>query len=144
MIPIVIPAMMNLANHSPIIHYLSQSNTFIEKLMKGKVYIAFQQPLDMEIVKPFYRVKQTYDFMRFMMDNGSNQQIIEYLENLNEIETQEDSGAIAKLLINHIGLLEDETIYTHVKYRLWENSEKARGYKGTLTQKRNEYLKRRA
>ena len=89
MIPIVIPAMMNLANHSPIIHYLSQSNTFIEKLMKGKVYIAFQQLLDMEIVKLFYRVKQTYDFMRFMMDNGSNQQIIEYLENLNEIETQD-------------------------------------------------------
>lgn len=57
--------------------------------MKGKVYIAFQQPLDMEIVKLFYRVKQTYDFMRFMMDNGSNQQIIEYLENLNEIETQD-------------------------------------------------------
>ena len=65
------------------------ANTFIEKLMKGKVYIAFQQPLDMEIVKLFYRVKQTYDFMRFMMDNGSNQQIIEYLENLNEIETQD-------------------------------------------------------
>ena len=126
---------------SPVIKYLSQSDAFVEKLMKDKSYTSFQKPLDMEIVEPFYRVKQTYHFMRFMIEKGSDQHIIEYLRTLNEIETQEDSGAIAKLLINHIRFLEDETIYNHVKYRLWENSEKARGYKGTLTQKRNEYLK---
>lgn len=126
---------------SPVVKYLSQSVAFVEKLMKDRSYTAFQKPLDMEIVEPFYCVKQTYHFMRFMIEKGSDQHIIEYLRTLNEIETQEDSGAIAKLLINHIRFLEDETIYNHVKYRLWENSEKARGYKGTLTQKRNEYLK---
>lgn len=126
---------------SPIIGYLSQSDEFIGKLMKDRVYTGFQLPLDIELIKPFYRVKQTYDFMKFMLERGSKQQIIDYLETLNEIETQEDSGEIAKLLINNIGYLEDEKVYNHVRFRLWENTEKARGYKGTLTQKRNEYLR---
>ena len=126
---------------SPIFSYLSNSLPFMEKLMKDRDYEEFEKPIRVEMLKPLYKVSQTAYFMRFVLKNCAEDEILKYLGGLNVIKTQKDSVAIATLLQSNIKYLKDDALYNHVRYRLWENTERACGHKGALTKKRNEYLR---
>lgn len=126
---------------TPVYSYLAECACFIQNLMDESAYLEVDTPITEEVIRPFYRLKQSTKFMQFVIQNFDKKEILYYLETLNEIKSQEESVDIARLLMDNIAYLTNEDIYNHVKERLWENTENVRGYKAALTRKRAEFLK---
>lgn len=124
-----------------IFEYLSNNKMFIQMMWEQQAYYIFVEPT-WEMLKPFTQFDQTKDFFEYVIETMDDNNILEYLRNLNSIKTSQDSIAIADLIVGekHIGYLEDEKIYKHVQFRLWESDKKSVGKKGNVTRQRNKYL----
>ena len=127
---------------SPVFKYLIAEDTFIRMMWDKKVYKSFEK-VTWEMLAPFNRFKQTKDFLKFVFEVMDDATVISYLTDLNEIESSDDSIGIADLIVEkrYIKYLEEDTVFGHVQFRLWEDDKKSSGKKGQVTRKRNEYLK---
>lgn len=97
-----------------------------------------------DMVRPFQKFKQTFDVVEFVLVClESDEDIEKYLLELNEISDSDSSVRISRLLIEkqYIQYLRRDDVFEHVKLRLWEIVSKNKGYKGSFTRKRNEFVK---
>jgi len=126
--------------NSPIWEYFVESMEFLEGVMKERLYRNFVVPCTKAMLAPFFELKQTSDFLTFVLDTLSNAEVKTYLMELNEIAREEDSIQISQILTQekYITHIVDDEVFRHVEFRLWDNV-KARGYKGALTRRRNSF-----
>lgn len=132
------------STESPIWDYLISNKTFLQTIMDKQLYRNLESGCTYEQLRPLMELKQTSDFLKFVFESLPDVDIIKYLRSMSEITSEEDSLGIYDVLVKeeYIKYLEDDTVFTHVSYRLWDNvKSKSGGYKANLTRKRNDYLK---
>ncbi len=128
---------------SQIIDYLINSDLFINYVYNKNLF-NYMGNCTFEMVQPFQKFKQTFEIMEFVLVClKPSEDVDRYLLELNEIADPNSSVRISKLLIKeqYIHHLTRDDVFENVKFRLWENVSKNKGYKGVFTRKRNEYVK---
>ena len=127
---------------SEILNYLINNDDFIEYVYNENMFY-YMGKCNFDMVRPFQKFKQTFNVLEFVLAClKSDEDIEKYLLELNEILDSDSSIEISKLLIEkqYIQYLERDDVFEHVKHRLWEIVPKNKGYKGSFTRKRNEYV----
>lgn len=128
---------------SEILNYLISNDDFIEYVYNKNMF-CYMGKCNFDMVRPFQKFKQTFDVVEFVLVClESDEDIEKYLLELNEISDSDSSVRISKLLIEkqYIQYLRRDDVFEHVKLRLWEIVSKNKGYKGSFTRKRNEFVK---
>lgn len=122
--------------------YFIVNQEFMETVMKNRLYRKFSKPCTKGMLEPFMKMKQTADFLKFVLDTLSENEVKVYLKSLNEIADENNSVAISRLLTTdkYINYLVDKETYKHVEFRLWDNVKEKRGHKAAFTRKRNAYI----
>ena len=128
---------------SEILNYLISNDDFIEYVYNKNMF-CYMGKCNFDMVRPFQKFKQTFDVVEFVLVClESDEDIEKYLLELNEISDSDSSVRISRLLIEkqYIQYLRRDDVFEHVKLRLWEIVSKNKGYKGSFTRKRNEFVK---
>ncbi len=122
--------------------YIKANSLFMNHFMSERLYRQLTETITIGMIEPLMSMKQTSDFLLFVLNNMTEDVISKYLLNLNEIYSEKDSIEISRILTNekNIKYIMDENTFTHVEFRLWEDKKNIKGYKGSFKRKRNEYM----
>ena len=131
-------------DNSLIKDYFINNQAFKEIVMKDCLYKKFPKPCTKSMLKPFVEMRQTADFLEFVLETLSENEIKIYLKTLNEIIDEDNSVAISQILTTdkYIKYLSDEETFKHIEFRLWDNVKAKTGYKAAFTRKRNANIRK--
>lgn len=131
-------------DNSLIKDYFIANQEVMENIMKNRLYRKFPKPCTKRMLEPFMEMKQTADFLRFVLDTLTENDVKVYLKSLNEIVDEDNSVAISQLLTTdkYINYLVDRETFKHIEFRLWDNVHAKTGYKAAFTRKRNAFINR--
>lgn len=127
-------------DNSPVLIYLQKKESFMNSVWNNKEYRQFEN-VTWEMIEPFTKYEQTADFFDYIVNNMSDVIVKMYFRELNTIKTADDSLYIVDEFIKgHLfKFVENDEVFKHIKYRIWENDEVSSGKKGALTKAYNKY-----
>ena len=135
--------LIKLFNEKSVIwEYIKENTVFLECIMRKRLYRSIQETVTYNTLEPLMHIKQKSDFLKFVLAVLDEDKIRRYLMNLYEIETEEDSIEISKILTEEKNLkfLIDNETFANIEFRLWDNVKTRTGYKSSFTRKRNAYI----
>ncbi len=129
----------------PIIEYLQEEKPFMDAVWENKKYHQLEN-VTWKSIEPFIKYEQTKDFFSYVTKELSDSIIREYFKTLNTIHTADDSLYIVNRFINGnlMQYIENDEVFEHIKFRIWENDEISSGKKSAFTRKYNEYKQNNA
>ncbi len=128
--------------NSPIWPEIKVNMNLINYIIQCNAYENLDESSFPDILRPLYNGKQTIEFVKFLFKKVSEQEKLNYLEQMGEILNADNSIEISNYLSENanLSLLSDDVLFYKVRERLWEDVPKHFGYKSAFTRKRNKWF----